>query len=211
MGTGAGAGVGFSGLLGLLNVLLGNLLGGSLGVGGDRLLDLGLGLDGLGGGSLRIAVGGSDLLGGGDLFQLLLDDGGVDGRGGSLLGGLLNLSLLGDGLGSVNSILVRGLLLGLSLGFNNSFLLIIADVSQDIVHHEVAGGLRSKDEGLNELLGLSRLDGALADDLNDDVVEGGLRVDVCDADLAVLEVERLDPLLDVLRAEVISYQTGDGQ
>jgi hypothetical protein len=62
--------------------------------------------------------------------------------------------------------------------------------------------LLRENESLHELLGLSSFDGGFADDLDDDVLEGGLGVDVGDADLAVLELELLDALLDVLGANV---------
>jgi len=43
-----------------------------------------------------------------------------------------------------------------------------------------------------------RLVGNLADDLDDDVDVGGLGIDVGDADLAVLELELLYPVVDGL-------------
>jgi hypothetical protein len=58
--------------------------------------------------------------------------------------------------------------------------------------------LRGENEGLSELSVGLRLVGDLADDLDDDVDVGCLRVDVGDADLAVLEFELLYPVVDRL-------------
>lgn len=52
---------------------------------------------------------------------------------------------------------------------------------------------------MDELLRLAGLVADLTDDLNDDVVVGGLGVDVGDSDLAVVEVKLLDALRDGLR------------
>lgn len=163
-------------LLGLffyLNLLFGNLLSSSLGGRGSRRLDLGLGL-----GVLAIGAGLlSDLR-----DKLLLDRGGLDNRFGSGLGDL-------GGRGS-------GLLLSL-VSFRVIFLV---DVSQHVVENKVSGGLLGEDESLDEFSGLGSLVGGLADDLNDNALVGSLGIDVGDADLAVLEVECLDTLLDGLCA-----------
>jgi hypothetical protein len=58
--------------------------------------------------------------------------------------------------------------------------------------------LRGENESLSELPVGLRLVGDLADDLDDDVDVGGLGIDVGDADLAVLELELLYPVVDGL-------------
>jgi hypothetical protein len=58
--------------------------------------------------------------------------------------------------------------------------------------------LRGENEGLSELSVRLRLVGDLADDLDDDVDVGCLGVDVGDADLAVLELKLLYPVVDRL-------------
>jgi hypothetical protein len=99
----------------------------------------------------------------------------------------------------VSSLLSRcssGLVVGNSL---DDFLLgLLIDVAEDVVEDEVSGGLLSKDESLDELLQLGRLVRGLANDLDDDGLVRALGVDVRNADFAVLEVERLDTLLDGL-------------
>ena len=77
-------------------------------------------------------------------------------------------------------------------------LALIIYVSEDVVENEVAGGLLGQDEGLDKLLELSGLVGCFADNLDDDVVVGSLGIDVGDADLTILEVEQLNPLLNGL-------------
>jgi hypothetical protein len=59
--------------------------------------------------------------------------------------------------------------------------------------------LRGENEGLSELSVGLRLVGDLANDLNDNVDVGRLGVDVGDADLAVLELELLYPVVDGLK------------
>jgi hypothetical protein len=86
----------------------------------------------------------------------------------------------------------------LSCPTNLLFLTLLIDVSEDIIQNKVSGRLLRKDEGLDEFLELSRFVGCLADDLNDDVVDGSLRINVGDSDFAVLEIEFLDALLDGL-------------
>lgn len=56
----------------------------------------------------------------------------------------------------------------------------------------------SENEGLHELLGVASLVGRLANDLDDNVVERSLGVYVGNANFAVLEIEFLDAILDVL-------------
>jgi hypothetical protein len=58
--------------------------------------------------------------------------------------------------------------------------------------------LLGKDKGLDKLLQLGRFIGGFTDDLNNDVVVGCLGINVRNADLAVLEVEFFDTLLDSL-------------
>jgi hypothetical protein len=80
-------------------------------------------------------------------------------------------------------------------------LLIIAlliDVSEDVIENKVSGGLLGKDEGLAEFLEFGGLVGGFANDLDDDVVEGSLRVDIGDADFAVLEVKLANAFLNSL-------------
>jgi hypothetical protein len=55
-----------------------------------------------------------------------------------------------------------------------------------------------KDKGLDKLLELGGFVGCLTDDLNDDVVVGCLRIDVRNADFAVLEIEFFNTLLNSL-------------
>jgi hypothetical protein len=65
------------------------------------------------------------------------------------------------------------------------FLGLFGQVAEDVIKDEVAVGLLSKDKGLGEsLMGLA-LVGNLANDLDDDVGIGALRVDVGDANLGV--------------------------
>lgn len=56
----------------------------------------------------------------------------------------------------------------------------------------------SKNEGLAEFFELGGLVGGFADDLDNDVVEGRLRVNIGDADFAILKVELADTFLDGL-------------
>ena len=51
---------------------------------------------------------------------------------------------------------------------------------------------------MNELFKLGGLVRCFADDLDDNVIEGGLRIDVGNTDFAVLEVEFTDTFLDSL-------------
>ena len=78
-------------------------------------------------------------------------------------------------------------------------LTFLVDVSEDVIKDKVSGWLLSENEGLDELLELGRLVGGLTNDLDDNVVEGSLRVNVGDTDFAVLEVQLLDALLDGLQ------------
>lgn len=81
---------------------------------------------------------------------------------------------------------------------DNLLLSLLVDVAEDIIQDKVSGWLLGEDEGLDELLQLGRLVGGLANDLDDDGLVRALGVDVRDADLAVLELERLDTFLDGL-------------
>lgn len=66
-----------------------------------------------------------------------------------------------------------------------------------------------KDEGLNKLLGLAILIGGLANDLDDNIIKGSLRVDIGDTDFAVLEVKSLNTLLDSLLSDrMVSSRRG---
>lgn len=88
---------------------------------------------------------------------------------------------------------VCGLLLKVLL-----LLWLLSKVAEDIIENEVAVGLLGEDEGLGETpVGLA-LVGDLTNDLDDDVRLGALSVNVGDANLGVLEVEKLDALTDGL-------------
>lgn len=115
----------------------------------------------------------------------------------------LSLGLLDAGLGlwhlDISDVLSgwsSGLLVDSSL--DNLLLGLLVDVAEDVVKDEVSSWLLGEDEGLDELLQLGRLVGGLANDLDDDGLVRALGVDVRDADLAVLELKRLDTLLDRL-------------
>lgn len=157
---------------------------------------LGRGLDG---------GGGRGILGDGTgLLELLVDRLGVKSlntRGG--LRGILGLDLLGLGVGSE---LLRSLRLGnrnrlLSRDIG-TLLLALVDVPHDVVEEEVASGLLRENKGLNELLGLTTFIGDLTNDLDDDVGVRCLGVNVGNANLAILEVEPLDGLLDILQDDI---------
>lgn len=176
--------------LDLLDILLGKLTRRGIGVGGrGDNLDLGLGslLGNL------AAVHGDVGLGG--LLKLLVNDGGIEVGSLFLDSLLLRLGLGHRGGSGLSGSLGSGRLNG---GLGGLFLGLLIDVPQNIVEDKVARGLLSQNKGLDKLLGLSRLVGGLTDDLNDNILEGRLRVDVGDADLAVVEVELLDALLDSL-------------
>jgi hypothetical protein len=156
---------------GLFN-LLGYLLSGSC---GSNLLDSWLLLDSL----LQLVVNLVQvLLAGRDLVALveLSVVGGGGGRG-----------WLGDTVGRRRLLLLVLILLGL-----------LGKVAEDVVEDEIAVGLLGKDKGLDEALVGLALVGDFANDLDDDIGIGALRVDVGDTDLGVLEVELLDALIDGL-------------
>jgi hypothetical protein len=121
-----------------------------------------------------------------DLLKLLID-----------LGDSSVISHLGlngncdSGLGSFGS-RGRGGLLGFLLG-------LFSHVSEDVVKHIVAVGLLGKNESLNKLAGRLGVVRDFANDGNQDVVKRGLRIDVQDADLAVLELQRVKLLVDSLK------------
>ena len=180
--------IGAGRLLGLLGLVLGLVL---------RLLILGL----LDLGLLLLGLLLHDLL-----LDLLVNslrivlDGSLVLRAGEGLGlGLLNSNrrrLLDLLLGSR---LLLDLLLGLLGRLGHGGLLLFLDhVAEDVVQHKVTVSLRGENEGLSELSVGLRLVGDLADDLDDDVDVGCLGVDVGDADLAVLELELLYPVVDCL-------------
>jgi len=78
---------------------------------------------------------------------------------------------------------------------------LLIDVSEDVVEDEVSGRLLSKNESLNKLLQFGGLVGGFTNNLDNDVVVRSLGVDVGDANLAVLEVEVLDALLNSTSAD----------
>lgn len=86
----------------------------------------------------------------------------------------------------------------LSTSFN-LFLAFLADISEYVIEDEVACRLLGKDEGLHKLFEFRRFVGRLSDDLDDNVVVRGLRVDIRDANFAVLEVEIPNTLLNGLK------------
>lgn len=75
---------------------------------------------------------------------------------------------------------------------------LLSEVPEDVIEDEVAIGLLSKDKGLDESLVRLAFVGDLANDLDDDVRVGALRIDVGDPDLGVLEVELFDSVVDRL-------------
>jgi hypothetical protein len=175
----------------LLHLLLGNRSGlGGRGLvalddlsldGGDRSLDFLLGGSAVGLGSglglLNLAIG--------LLLELFINLRGSGLVGDLRLGGRSGLRDLG----------------GLNDGFSNllDLLFLVGQVSEDVIENIVAVGLLSQNEGLNELAGRLGLVGDLTNDRDQDVVEGGLGVDVQDAHLAFLEVELLDLIADGLK------------
>jgi hypothetical protein len=108
---------------------------------------------------------------------------------------------LGGGRLRLRSSLGRNLdgrLLDRRRGIIHDLILLVNQVPEDIVEDVVAIGLLGKNKSLDELAGRLRLVGDLANDGDQDVAEGGLGIDVQDADLAFLEVELLDLLADSL-------------
>lgn len=87
----------------------------------------------------------------------------------------------------------------MSSGLILFFLSLLIDITEYVVENEVASGLFGEDEGLDKLLQLCRLVGGFADDLDDNVIEGALRIDIGDSNFTVLKVELLDSLLDSLQ------------
>jgi hypothetical protein len=104
--------------------------------------------------------------------------------------GLLKGSL--DGLGGLGSRRSGG------GGLSSDLLLFINHVTEDVVENIVTIGLLSENKGLHELAGGLGLVGDLANNRDQDVVERGLRVDVQDAHLALLEVQLLNLIVDSL-------------
>ena len=74
----------------------------------------------------------------------------------------------------------------------------LTDVSEYVIENKVASRLLSKYERLHKFLEFGGFVGRLPNDLDDNIVVRGLRVDIGDADFAVLKVEILDTLLDGL-------------
>jgi hypothetical protein len=173
-------------LLGLLHVFLGKLLSSLIsGVGGLLGLRLRVLSHRLLGG---VAVEGHAILRSGNLFKLLINNFGVEGRG-LILGFLDRLGSLG--LDSGNKFLRSGSgwLLGRLLRSSSRLVIaLIVDISQDIIENKVAGGLLGKDKGLDELLGGFVVVASLANHLDDDVLKGSLGVNIGYPDLAVVEV-----------------------
>jgi hypothetical protein len=75
---------------------------------------------------------------------------------------------------------------------------ILSKEAEDVIEDEVAIGLLGEDEGLRKASVRQALVGDFANDLDDDIGVGALRVDVGDADFGVLEVQLLDAILDGL-------------
>jgi len=61
---------------------------------------------------------------------------------------------------------------------NLLFLTFLVDVSKYVIKNKVSGRLLGKDECLDEFLELGRFVGCFTDDLYDNVIEGGLGIDV---------------------------------
>ena len=75
---------------------------------------------------------------------------------------------------------------------------LVLDVAENVIEDKVSVGLAGKDEGLNEFTMWLRVVGKLADDLDDNVGVGGLRVDISDTDLGVFVFELSNALFDSL-------------
>lgn len=188
----------WAGLLGLLR-LRASLLGGFRGSNGRLNLDLGS----LGSLNSIIAINGRILPCRRSLLELLIDSSSVQ-LAGVLLDDLLDRLRLSDSRGS-------GLLLSSgSVGrLGRLLVVLLVNVSQDIIENKVARRLLCEDEGLDKLLGLGALVGGLANNLDNNVLKRGLGVDVGDADLAVLEIKGLDALLDSLSSNtMVRFATG---
>jgi hypothetical protein len=78
------------------------------------------------------------------------------------------------------------------------FLGLLCQVPEDVVQDEVAIGLFGKDESLHKALMRLAFVGDLANDLDDNVRVGALRVDIGDADLGIIEIKLLDAVIDGL-------------
>jgi hypothetical protein len=106
-----------------------------------------------------------------------------------------HLSLLNDrgGLSNLGSLSNRS-----GLGILHNLIFLLDEIAEDIIKNVVAVGLLSQDESLDELARWLRLVGDLTDDGDQDVVKGSLGVNVQDADLALLEVELLNLVVDSL-------------
>ncbi len=87
----------------------------------------------------------------------------------------------------------------MSSGIKRLLISLFIDVTKDVVEYEIACWLLCKDEGLYEFLELRRFVGGLADNLDDNIFERGLRIDVGYTYFTILEVEFSDALLDGLR------------
>jgi len=75
---------------------------------------------------------------------------------------------------------------------------LLLDVSEHVVENKISGWLLGENECLNKFLWLSILVGCLSDNLDNDVLVGSLGVDIRNANLAVLEIQSLDALLNGL-------------
>lgn len=85
---------------------------------------------------------------------------------------------------------------------------LLSEVTEDVVENEVAVCLFGKYESLGKALVWLALVGDLANDLDDDVCVGSLRIDIGNADLCVMEIELLDAIVDSL--SLVSY-CGDSE
>jgi len=80
----------------------------------------------------------------------------------------------------------------------DKLLFLLSNVTEDVVEHKVPIRLASEDEGLSEFAVGEGFVGDFTNHLDDDVLVGSLGVDVGDANLAVLELELLDAVVDGL-------------
>lgn len=83
---------------------------------------------------------------------------------------------------------------------------LINQIAKDVIQNIVSIRLFCENECLNELAMRRILVGYLADNLNNNVLERGLRVDVEDLDFAAADVEGLYSLLNLLTLSLVEDQ-----
>lgn len=130
------------------------------------------------------------------LLQLLINLGGT--------GLIIHLSISSrDGLRGLRGLGSLGSLGSRHGGLLHELLFLVREVTKDVIEHIVSVGLLSENEGLDKLAGGLGLVGNFANDRDQNVIEGSLRVDIQNADLAVLEVELLDLVVDGLKSQAM--------